>query len=134
MNIHAEIDDPAEEFHINLKSIELSAIDINKLNEANGMYFDLLVNKAKSKFKTSADVIQAFLDANFIVTYIDNGDTTFVHDKHLDVHTEIDYLVKEEILKTLRSNKSKFSFGSNFIMTMTCQQTLSNTKYLPKAK
>ena len=98
-----QINDPSEEFHINLKSIELSAIDINKLNEANGMYFDLLVNKAQSKFKTSGDDIQAFLDANFIVTYIDNGDTTFIHDKHVDVHTEIDYLVKEEILKIIPS-------------------------------
>ena len=77
-----EIEDPNEEFHLNLKSIDLVDIDINKLNESNGMYFDLFINEAKSKFKTSGDDVQVFLDSKFIITYIDNGDTTFIHDKH----------------------------------------------------
>lgn len=98
-----KIDDPAEEFHINLKSIALNNIDINKLNQANGMYFDLYINSAKSKFKSAGDDLQAFLDAKFIITYIDNGDTSFIHDKHFDVHTEIDYIAKEEILKIVPS-------------------------------
>ncbi len=98
-----EIEDPNEEFHLNLKSIELVDIDINKLNEENGMYFDVFVNDAKSNFKTAGDDIQVFLDSKFILTYIDNGDTTFIHDKHFDVHTEIDYIAKDEILKIVPS-------------------------------
>ncbi|CAG5083198.1 AsmA family protein [Parvicella tangerina] len=98
-----EIEDPNEEFHLDLKSIELENIDINKLNEANGMYFDVFVNDATSNFKTSNDRLQMFLDSKFIVTYIDNGDTTFIHDKHFDVHTEIDYLSDEEILEIVPS-------------------------------
>lgn len=97
------IEDPNEEFHLDLKSIEMIEIDINKLNETNGMYFDVFVNQAKSNFKTSADDIQMFLDSKFIVTYIDNGDTTFIHDKHFDVHTEIDYIGQEEILRIVPS-------------------------------
>ena len=98
-----EIEDPTKEFHLNLKSINLTDIDINKLNESNGMYFDLFINEAKSNFKTVADDVQMFLDSKFIVTYIDNGDTTFIHDKHLDVHTEIDYIAKKDILKIVPS-------------------------------
>ena len=98
-----EIKNPKEEFHLNLKSINLKNIDINKLNESNGMYFDLLINEAQSNFKTINDDVQMFLDSKFIVTYIDNGDTTFIHNKHLSVHTEIDYLAKEEILKIIPS-------------------------------
>lgn len=98
-----EIEDPNEEFHLNLKSIELMDIDINKLNEANGMYFDIYVNEALSKFKTAGDDVQMFLDSKFILTYIDNGDTTFIHDKHFDVHTEIDYVAEQEILKIVPS-------------------------------
>ena len=98
-----EIEDPSEEFHLNLKSIELKDIDINKLNESNGMFIDLFINEAQSKFKTAGDDIQMFLDSRFIVTYIDNGDTTFVHDKHFDVHTEIDYIAEREILKIVPS-------------------------------
>lgn len=98
-----EIENPTEEFHLNLKSINLKDIDINKLNESNGMYFDLLINEAESNFKTIDDDVQMFLDSKFIVTYIDNGDTTFIHDKHLDVHTEIDYIAEKEILKIVPS-------------------------------
>ena len=98
-----EIEDPTEEFHLNLKSIELTNIDINKLNESNGMYIDLFINEAKSNFKTAGDDVQMFLDSKFIVTYIDNGDTTFIHDKHFDVHTEIDYIAEKEILKIVPS-------------------------------
>ena len=61
------------------------------------------INEAQSKFKTAGDDIQMFLDSRFIVTYIDNGDTTFVHDKHFDVHTEIDYIAEREILKIVPS-------------------------------
>lgn len=98
-----EIENAKEEFHLNLKSINLKNIDINKLNESSGMYFDLLINEAKSNFKTINDDVQMFLDSKFIATYIDNGDTTFIHNKHLSVHTEIDYVAKEEVLKIIPS-------------------------------
>jgi len=101
--IKKKIEDPAKEFHFNLKSIDLSNIDINKLNEANGMSFDLFINEAQSNFKTAGDDVQVFLDAKFIFTYINNGDTTFIQDKHLDVHTEIDYIAEKEILKIVPS-------------------------------
>jgi hypothetical protein len=94
-----EIEDASEKFHLNLKSITLNNIDINKLNESNGMYLDLFINEAQSNFKTAGDDLQMFLDSRFILTYIDNGDTTFIHHKHFDVHTEIDYIAEREILK-----------------------------------
>jgi hypothetical protein len=98
-----DIEDPSEEFHLDLKSIELFDIDIKKFNESTGMIYDVFVNEAKSNFKTSGDDVQMFLDSKFILTCIDNGDTTFIHDKHFDVHGEIDYLAADEILKIIPS-------------------------------
>lgn len=103
LTTNKEIEDTNEEFHLNLKSINLTDVDVNKLNKSNGMYFDLYVNEAKSNFKTSGDDVQMFIDSKFIVTYIDNGDTTFIHDKHFDIHTEIDYIAKKDILKIVPS-------------------------------
>jgi len=103
LNSKKEIEDAAEKLHLNLKSITLKNIDINKLNEANGMYLDLFINEALSYFKTAGDDVQMFLDSRFILTHIDNGDTTFIHDKHFDVHTEIDYIADREILKIVPS-------------------------------
>ena len=42
-------------------------------------------------------IVHVFLDAKFIITYIDTRDTTFIHDKHFDVHTEGDYISKDEL-------------------------------------
>ena len=103
LTTNKEIEDSNEEFHLNLKSINLTDVDVNKLNKSNGMYFDLYINKAQSNFKTAGDDVQMFLDSKFIVTYIDNGDTTFIHDKHFDIHTEIDYIAEKDILKIVPS-------------------------------
>ena len=55
-----EIEDPAEEFHLNLKSIELKDIDINKLNESNGMYIDLLSTKRNLILKQQEMMFRCF--------------------------------------------------------------------------
>ena len=45
-----EIEDTEEEFHLDLKKIELDNIDIYKLNEANGLMVEAFIDKAKMKF------------------------------------------------------------------------------------
>lgn len=92
------IDDPSEEFHMHLKSIELVNVDLLKINEANNLILETFIDDASSRFKTSPDHIFVSLNSRFQLNVIVNGDTTFVKHKHFDLHTELDYLSKEQKL------------------------------------
>jgi hypothetical protein len=93
-----EIEDPNEEFHLNLKSIQLHNIDLLKLNEENNILIEAFINDAKSSFKTSPEHVYVFLDSRFELNVIANGDTTFVKHKHFDIHTKLDYVTATKIL------------------------------------
>ena len=58
--------------HLNLKSIQLENVDITKTNLENLITIELFINKAKSKFKTSADHLAVSLDSKFIINGISN--------------------------------------------------------------
>jgi hypothetical protein len=98
MATQKEIEDTGEEFHLDLKSIELDHIDINKYNEETKMYLDMYVTEALSKFKTSETGLMVFLDSKFEVTAINDGDTSFIKHKHFDVHTQIDFIDETQLL------------------------------------
>jgi hypothetical protein len=87
-----EIEDASEEFHMDLKRIDLKNIDITKLNEENKILLDVFITKAKSKFKTSDEHTMVSLDSKFELTVLKDGDTTFVKHKHFDVDTRLDYV------------------------------------------
>jgi hypothetical protein len=93
-----EIEDPEEEFHLDLRKIELINIDIYKLNEANGLMVEAFIDEAELKFKSVPDHTYAYLNSDFQLNVIDNGDTTFFKHKHFSVHTEMDYLTEEELM------------------------------------
>ena len=86
-----EIENTDDEFHLDLKQIELKDVDITKLNEANGVKVEAFVQKAKSKFKTTNDEIHSSLNAKFVFNLIKDNDTTFLKHKHIDLSTEIDF-------------------------------------------
>ncbi|MEX1003372.1 MAG: AsmA-like C-terminal region-containing protein [Crocinitomicaceae bacterium] len=93
-----EIEDPEEEFHIDLKEIDLINVDIYKLNEATGLMVETFVDEATLKFKTSDEHVYAFVDSEMEMNIIQSGDTSFFKHKHLKTHLEIDYLKADEIL------------------------------------
>ena len=99
-----EIEDIEEEFHLDLKKIELDHVDITKLNEETNLLFDVYITRAKSKFKTSNEHTYAHLDSKFELSVITNGDTTFVNHKHFDLTTDIDFINATQILTILPSN------------------------------
>lgn len=94
-----EIEDTGEEFHLDLKRIELVDVDLTKLNEENGVKVEAFIDKAKSKFKTSDESVHASLDAQFVLNLIKEGDTTFLKHKHIDIDTEVDFFKKTNQLK-----------------------------------
>lgn len=112
-----KIESPAEEFHLDLKKIELENIDITKLNEANGLKVEAFVSEAESKFSTSNDHVFASLDARFELNVIKNGDTTFFKHKHLDLATEIDFQKGTDIMKiaptTVKLEGADFSMSGS---------------------
>ncbi len=93
-----EIEDPGEEFHLDLKKIELENIDITKLNEENNLKVEAFVSKAKSKFKSSENSVHASLNTQFVLNLIKGSDTTFLKQKHIDLDSEVDYFKDEDLL------------------------------------
>ncbi len=112
-----EIESPEEEFHLDLKRIELENVDIKKLNEANGLEVETLITDAHAKFETSPNHVLAAFDAQFMVNIIQNGDTTFFKHKHIDFDTHVDFLKGKDIL-TIQSTAVRFE-GSEFNMNGT---------------
>lgn len=110
---------PAEEvksdFKIDLKSIRLKNLDVQKLNEANNVLVDAYIEKAKTKVKSSNEHFYLDLESKFNLTVVKDGDTTFVKNKHFEVDTELDM---NELTKTLtiqptevKFENSSFGFG-----------------------
>ena len=93
-----EIEDVGEEFHMDLKRIELSNIEIDKLNEENNVLLDVFISKAKSKFKTTDDYTLVGLDSKFHLTIIKDGDTAFIKNKNFDVDTKLQYTNATQVL------------------------------------
>ncbi|MFN8699774.1 MAG: AsmA-like C-terminal region-containing protein [Flavobacteriales bacterium] len=93
-----EIEDVEEEFHLNLKRIQLDHVDISKHTLADSMTLDAYVVKATSKFKTDGNHILTGLDAEVELSLVQNGDTTFLKHKTIELDTELDYYSKEGIL------------------------------------
>lgn len=93
-----EVDSPQEEFHLDLQSIELTNIDLLKINEANNLVVEAFINEACSKFKTSPDHLMVFLDGRFELNVLMDGDTTFIRHKHFEVHTTMDLDQRTQVL------------------------------------
>jgi hypothetical protein len=87
-----------EDFHLDLKSIKLDNIDINKLNEQNMLMVDAYIDRAKANFKTKKEHTNIGIDTDFRLSLIDNGDTTFIKNKHFTLDTELDYNTENQIL------------------------------------
>ncbi len=86
------IEEVQEDFHIHLKSIVLSNIDIYKLNEASNLIVESFTEKGELSFKTDSSKIIASVNAQLEMNIIKDGDTTFFKHKHLNVSSEVEYL------------------------------------------
>jgi len=93
-----EIEDAGEEFHMDIKRIELVNIDLLKLNEENNILIEAFIDDAISRFKTSPEHVFVSLDSRFQLNVIANGDTTFVKHKHFDLQTQLDYSTATQVL------------------------------------
>ena len=83
-----EIEEPMD---IHLKEIILKNLDIHKLDETTNVDVETFIHSARGGFKTDKELIHAHVDTDFELNLIDNGDTTYINDKHFEVHTDLSY-------------------------------------------
>lgn len=93
-----EVEDPNEEFHLDLHEIELENIDLRKLNEAQNLLVDAYINDADAIFRTTPEHVYVSLDSRFEINLIMDGDTTAIKHKHFDANTELDFVTADEVL------------------------------------
>ena len=87
-----------EEFHLDLKSVILSNIHLTKLNVESRMKVDVLVDEAKTRFKTNTEKVVIGLDADFNLSLLINGDSTAIKKKNFEFDTELNYLKVQDLL------------------------------------
>ncbi|NQX90762.1 MAG: AsmA family protein [Flavobacteriales bacterium] len=76
---------------IHLKRIEMRELDIHKLDESTKTDVEAYIYTGVGSFQTAEGVINAHLDSNFLLNIVNDGDTTYVHHKHFDVHTDLSF-------------------------------------------
>ncbi|OEK05568.1 AsmA family protein [Roseivirga misakiensis] len=89
-------DGPA--LHLSLDAIELSNIDVLKINESTNLLAEVFIEEIKSSVSTSDEHIKARFDSRLLFNLVLDGDTSFLHDKHLQLSTGVDYDLTTGIL------------------------------------
>ena len=108
------VEEEAEALHIDLKKVRIDDVDINKLNEENGIKVDALIKSATAKLSSNDEEILAGLDLSFTLNLIKDGDTTFFKHKHIDFNTDVHYKNADEFLEI---DPTEVSFeGASFKM------------------
>ena len=92
LTTHSEETTESEELmYFDLRKIELKNLDIHQIQEATGKDFETLIYWANGGMKTSTEGIRAHVDSEFLLNVLDNGDTTFIHNKHFEFHTDVEF-------------------------------------------
>ena len=88
-----------EELHIHLQTIRLENLDFHKFDESTKIDVETYINWADGGFKTVNGLINAHIDSDLNLNVFDNGDTTYIHDKHFEFHTDVSINDKTGMLK-----------------------------------
>ncbi len=78
-----------EEIKIHLQSVQLRNLDIHKYDEATKVDVETYLFYADGGFETGEELINAHIDTDFKLDIYNDGDTTYVHDKYFEFHTDI---------------------------------------------
>ncbi len=78
-------------FHIDLQQIQLENIDLTKYSESSKVLAEAFIEEASSRFRSTSDSLEIFLDSRFLFNLILDQDTSFLHDKHVELHTQLMY-------------------------------------------
>lgn len=84
-------EESAPPIDIHLQKIRLKNLDIHQREEATNLDIQTLIYWAEGGFNTNNDEIAAHIDTEFELNVIDDGDTTYFKDKHLEFHTDLTF-------------------------------------------
>ncbi len=90
--------DSTNHFHLDLKSIELIDVFIEKEDRLENNLIQIQVKKAKSNFTYNTDFIDNHLDLDFEVIDLNLHNMDFFVNKHIDVISDIHYNLKDNYL------------------------------------
>ncbi len=83
----SETETPSTNIH--LKKIKLKNLDIHTLDEATNTDVEKFIYSGKGGFSRKDSIIAGHIDTHFELNVIKDGDTTFIHNKHFEVHTDL---------------------------------------------
>nr|WP_247672680.1 AsmA-like C-terminal region-containing protein [Aquimarina sp. MMG016] len=83
----SETETPSTNIH--LKKIKFKKLDIHTLDEATNTDVEKFMYAGKGGFRQKDSIISGHIDTHFELNVIKDGDTTFIHNKHLEVHTDL---------------------------------------------
>ncbi len=83
----AETESPTTNIH--LKKIKLKNLDIHTLDEATNTDVEKFIYSGKGGFRLKDSIIAGHIDTNLELNVIKDGDTTFIHKKHFEIHTDL---------------------------------------------
>ncbi|PHR49214.1 MAG: hypothetical protein COA32_03955 [Fluviicola sp.] len=85
-----EIDDVEEEFHIDLKRLDIVDVEFSKTN-SDSLAISGFINTSKIKFRNRSEDLFFGLELNTNLSVVDKGDTTFLKNKEIAIDSDLDY-------------------------------------------
>lgn len=108
-----EIDDVEEEFHIDLKRLDIVDVEFSKTN-SDSLAISGFINSSRINFISRTEDLFFGLELNTKLSVVDRGDTTFLKNKEISVHADLDYqkLTEKLIIEpsSLDIMNSEFNF------------------------
>ncbi|WP_299429562.1 AsmA-like C-terminal region-containing protein [uncultured Maribacter sp.] len=74
---------------IHLKKIKFKNLDIHTLDEATNTDVEKFIYTGVGGFSQTDSIIAGHIDTDFELNVIKDGDTTFIHKKHFEIHTDV---------------------------------------------
>ncbi|WP_378173036.1 AsmA-like C-terminal region-containing protein [Aquimarina sp. SS2-1] len=75
--------------NIHLKKIRFKSLDVHTFDEATNTDVEKFMYAGTGGFSQKDSIIAGHIDTHFELNVIKDGDTTFIHNKHFEVHTDL---------------------------------------------
>lgn len=75
--------------NIHLKKIRFKNLDVHTLDEATNSDVEKFIYAGNGGFSQKDSIISGHIDTHLELNVIKDGDTTFIHNKHFEVHTDV---------------------------------------------
>ena len=77
--------------NVHFKKILCKNLDIHTIDEFTDTDVEKFIYTAEGGFTLKDSLVAGHIDADFELNVIKEGDTTFIHKKHFEIHTDIEY-------------------------------------------